>query len=148
MSTANKYNKLNLFNNIFKFLFLAFWIIFWFVGIILTDNKFNKLSSSLFIIYTSLCITYIVTYIAYMNYTKIYEDKIEILYKIVTLMSFIFSSYNYYMFSVSMFGFLLKLIFLIIYMYISIIKVHKYKLEEGVVGIIASTLMIFMLLRY
>lgn len=148
MSTANKYNKLNLFNNIFKFLFLAFWIIFWFVGIILTDNKFNKLSSSLFIIYTSLCITYIVTYIAYMNYTKIYEDKIEIFYKLVTLISFIFSSYNYYMFSVSIFGFLLKLIFLIIYMYISIIKVHKYKLEEGVVGIIASILMIFTLLRY
>ncbi|MBC6003759.1 hypothetical protein H8891_08085 [Paeniclostridium sp. NSJ-45] len=148
MSTANKYNKLNLFNNIFKFLFLAFWIIFWFVGIILTDNKFNKLSSSLFIIYTSLCITYIVTYIAYMNYTKIYEDKIEIFYKLVTLISFIFSSYTYYMFSVSIFGFLLKLIFLIIYMYISIIKVHKYKLEEGVVGIIASILMIFMLLRY
>lgn len=148
MSTANKYNKLNLFNNIFKFLFLAFWIIFWFVGIILTDNKFNKLSSSLFIIYTSLCITYIVTYIAYMNYTKIYEDKIEIFYKLVTLISFIFSSYTYYMFSVSLFGFLLKLILLIIYMYISIIKVHKYKLEEGVVGIIASILMIFMLLRY
>ncbi|SCI77600.1 Uncharacterised protein [uncultured Clostridium sp.] len=148
MSTANKYNKLNLFNNIFKFLFLAFWIIFWFVGIILTDNKFNKLSSSLFIIYTSLCITYIVTYIAYMNYTKIYEDKIEIFYKLVTLISFIFSSYTYYMFSVSIFGFLLKLILLIIYMYISIIKVHKYKLEEGVVGIIASILMIFMLLRY
>lgn len=148
MSTANKYNKLNLFNNIFKFLFLAFWIIFWFVGIILTDNKFNKLSSSLFIIYTSLCITYIVTYIAYMNYTKIYEDKIEIFYKLVTLISFIFSSYTYYMFSVSIFGFLLKLIFLIIYMYISIIKVHKYKLEEGVVGIIASILMIFTLLRY
>lgn len=148
MSTANKYNKLDLFNNIFKFLFLAFWIIFWFVGIILTDNKFNKLSSSLFIIYTSLCITYIVTYIAYMNYTKIYEDKIEIFYKLVTLISFIFSSYNYYMFSVSIFGFLLKLIFLIIYMYISIIKVHKYKLEEGVVGIIASILMIFTLLRY
>ncbi|XTR37159.1 hypothetical protein ACQQ2T_11380 [Paraclostridium tenue] len=148
MSTANKYNKLDLFNNIFKFLFLAFWIIFWFVGIILTDNKYNELSSSLFIIYTSLCITYIVTYIAYMNYTKIYEDKIEIFYKLVTLISFIFSSYTYYMFSVSIFGFLLKLIFLIIYMYISIIKVHKYKLEEGVVGIIASILMIFMLLRY
>lgn len=83
-----------------------------------------------------------------MNYTKIYEDKIEIFYKLVTLISFIFSSYTYYMFSVSIFGFLLKLIFLIIYMYISIIKVHKYKLEEGVVGIIASILMIFMLLRY
>ena len=83
-----------------------------------------------------------------MNYTKIYEDKIEIFYKLVTLISFIFSSYTYYMFSVSIFGFLLKLIFLIIYMYISIIKVHNYKLEEGVVGIIASILMIFMLLRY
>ncbi|GAA0861471.1 hypothetical protein GCM10008917_02930 [Paraclostridium tenue] len=89
-----------------------------------------------------------VTYMAYMNYIKVYENKIEIFYKIVTLISFIFSSYNYYMFSVSMFGFLLKLIFLIIYMSIPLIKVHKYKLEEGVVGIIASTLMIFMLLRY
>lgn len=148
MSTTNKSNKLNFFDTTFKLLFIAFWVIFWFIGIILTENKFNQLSSSLSYIYSSLSALFIVTYIGYMMHTKTYEDKIEIFYKVTTVLAFIFSSLSYYLFPLSIFWFFVKLIFLFIYMYISILKVYKYKLEEGVVGIICSALMIFMFIRY
>lgn len=148
MSTTNKSNKLNFFDTTFKLLFIAFWVIFWFIGIILTENKFNQLSSSLSYIYSSLSALFIVTYIGYMMHTKTYEDNIEIFYKVTTVLAFIFSSLSYYLFPLSIFWFFVKLIFLFIYMYISILKVYKYKLEEGVVGIICSALMIFMFIRY
>lgn len=148
MNIINKSNKLIFFNNVFKLLFVAFWIIFWFIGIILTENKFNQLSSSLSYIYSSCCILFIISYIGYMLYTKSYETKIEILYKITTILAFIFSSLSYYLFPLSIFWFFIKLLFLFVYMYVSAIKLHKYKSEEGVVGIICSALMIFMFIRY
>ncbi|KKY00259.1 hypothetical protein VN21_15115, partial [Paraclostridium benzoelyticum] len=77
-----------------------------------------------------------------------FEKKIEVFYKISTLLSFIFSTLSYYIFPISIMWFLIKLSLLFTYMYISILKVYKYKLEEGVVGILASALMLFMFLRY
>jgi hypothetical protein len=156
LSTTNKCNKLNLFDSIFKFLFIAFWIISWFLGFILTDNKYTELSTSIFILYSSLCLGYMITYLTYINHMKVYEEKIEILYKLITFLTFIISTYSYYIVPRSMFWLFIKVILLIIYMYISILKVHKYKLEkvhiyrfeEGVVGILSSILLIFMLLRY
>ncbi|MGL5640643.1 MAG: hypothetical protein ACRDDM_00160, partial [Paraclostridium sp.] len=94
MNTTNKSNKLIFFDTAFKLLFITFWVIFWFIGIILTENKFNQLSSSLSYIYSSLCALFIVTYIGYMMHTRIYEDKIEIFYKVTTVLAFIFSSLN------------------------------------------------------
>ncbi|CEP81428.1 hypothetical protein QJR30_13055 [Paraclostridium sordellii] len=148
MNSTNISNKLNLFNTLFKLIFVAFWIIFWFIGVILTDNKFNQLSTTLFISYSSICIIYIIAYLVYMKVTKVYENKIEIYYKLVTILSFVFSSYSYYILPLSMFWFLVKLSVLFFYMYISILKVYKYKMEEGVVGIIGAALMIFMFVRY
>lgn len=148
MSDLLKENKLNLFNNLFKFLFLMFWVMFWFIGIILTDYKFNKIAIYFFIAYSSVCIIYIISYVIYMKTSNNFEKKIEVFYKISTLLSFIFSTLSYYIFPISIMWFLIKLSLLFTYMYISILKVYKYKLEEGVVGILASALMLFMFLRY
>lgn len=148
MSYMCKNNKLNSFNNIFKFLFLVFWVMFWFIGIILTDYKFNKIAIYLFITYSSVCVLYIASYIIYMKVSNNREEKIEIYYKLATLLSFLFATLSYYIFPISILWFLVKLSFLFIYMYISILKVYKYKLEEGVVGMLASALMLFMFLRY
>ncbi|WGX75557.1 hypothetical protein QJS64_16565 [Paraclostridium bifermentans] len=148
MSDVLKENKLNLFNNLFKLLFLMFWVMFWFIGIILTDYKFNKIAIYFFISYSSVCIIYIISYVIYMKTSNNFEKKIEVFYKISTLLSFIFSTLSYYIFPISIMWFLIKLSLLFTYMYISILKVYKYKLEEGVVGILASALMLFMFLRY
>ncbi|MFR3498128.1 MAG: hypothetical protein ACLTT7_03780, partial [Paraclostridium bifermentans] len=101
-----------------------------------------------FIAYSSVCIIYIISYVIYMKASNNFEKKIEIFYKISTLLSFIFSTLSYYILPISIMWFLIKLSLLFTYMYISILKVYKYKLEEGVVGILASALMLFMFLRY
>ena len=148
MDTSFKKNKLNLFESLFKFLFIIFWVIFWFIGVILTDHKFDNLIIYIFLIYTFICITYIFSYLIYMKFKNEFEVKIEIFYKILTLLSFIFATLSYYILPLNVTFFFIKIILLFIYMYISILKVYKYKLEEGVVGIISSTLLIFMFLRY
>lgn len=148
MNVANKYNSVKLYDYIFRILFIMYWTIFWFIGVILTDNKFDHLATSICWSYIMICTLYMLTYLINIKCSKICESKIEIYYKIFTVITFIVSSYSYYIVPISIFWFLFKLILVCVYMYISIVKVSKYKLEEGVVGIINASLMIFMILRY
>ncbi len=148
MNTTYKHNSVKLYDYLFRVLFIMYWIIFWFIGIILTDNKFDNLSTSICWFYIILCTTYLLIYLFKIKYNKIYESKIEIFYKIFTIITFVISSYSYYIVPISIFWFLFKLTLVCVYMYISIVKVSKYKLEEGVVGIINASLILFMLIRY
>lgn len=148
MNTTDKYNSVKSYDYMFKILFIMYWSIFWFIGVILTDNKFDSLATSICWSYIILCTTYLLIYLINIKCNKIYESKIEIYYKMFTIITFVVSSYSYYIMPISIFWFLFKLILVCVYMYISIVKVSKYKLEEGVVGIMNASLMLFMLLRY
>lgn len=129
-------------DNYFKFLFLSFWPIIWYELIFVSD-PFIK-----FILVTLYCIValiYIVLIIFFKNNNK---KSITVYYRISTLIAFIFTLFSLLLFPTSLFFLSLKVIFVFIYLYLSYIKLFKYKIEEGIVGILASLLLLVIIFRY
>lgn len=132
----------NLFDNIFKILFIGFWSVFLFTTTISTNNNFSLI---LFSIYNIPLFLYIIIYPIVMLCFKINKEKIIIYYRLSTLITFIFTAFSFVMFPTNLTLLFIKLISIAIYMYLSAIKVYKYKIEEGVVGIMSSLLILVML---
>ena len=74
--------------------------------------------------------------------------SITLYYRISTLTAFIFTLFSLLLFPTSLFFLTLKVIFVFIYLYLSYIKLFKYKIEEGLVGILASLLLLVIMFRY
>lgn len=142
MNTAKENKLSNLFDNIFKFLFIGFWSVFLFTTTISTDSKISLI---LFSIYNVPLFLYIIIYPICMLYFKINTERIIVYYRLSTLIAFIFTAYSFVMFPTNLCLFFIKLVTIAIYMYLSSIKVYKYKMDEGVVGIMSSILILVML---
>lgn len=125
----------------FKFLVLLFWPIVWYN--VVSIPKFETVIF-MFGLFSILSIIYI-TIIIY-NF-KLFE-KITVLYRISTLIAFILFLCSYLIFSKSILLLSLKLIFIAIYFYISCLKNFKYKMNEGVVGILSAILLITITFSY
>lgn len=132
--------KTKFYDNFFKFLVLLFWPIMWFNPHLLPNYFFASL---LFIIYFTLSIIYLISFLYFkVRYKNV--ENIVMAYRFSTLLSFIFTLLSFLLFPKSLTLLFIKMIFLAIYLYYSCIKVFRHKIDEGVVGIL-SVLLIFVL---
>lgn len=132
------------FDNYFKLLTLLFWPIIWYKWVALS---IESIEITIFLLYCSLAIIFMVLYIFFAR--KNDETKyIVVLYRVSTLFAFISTLFSFVLFPKSYLWLYLKIIFVLIYFYCSCLKVYKYKIEEGVVGILSSLLLILITLLY
>lgn len=136
--------KEKFFDNYFKFLALFFWPIMWYKWIVISNGT---LENTLFTAYTIVAIIYI---ILYSRFIIKYKDitQIDFFYRISTLLAFMFTLFSFLIYPKSLFFLYLKIVFTGIYFYYSIVKTLKFKHEEGIVGIMASILLIVITLFY
>lgn len=128
--------------NYFKFLFLSFWPIIWYELIFVSDPFIKFILVSLYSIIT-------LVYILFMIFFKNnYLKSICKYYRASTLCAFIFTLFSLLLFPTSLLLLILKVIFIFIYLYFSYTKLFKYKIEEGLVGIIASLLLLVIMFLY
>ena len=128
-------------DNYFKFLFLSFWPIIWYELIFVSDPLIKSILVTLYCILTLI-------YIPLVIFFKDNIKSITLYYRISTLTAFIFTLFSSLLFPTSLFFLTLKVIFVFIYLYLSYIKLFKYKIEEGLVGILASLLLLVIMFRY
>ena len=129
-------------DNYFKLLFLSFWPIIWYELIFVYDPFIKFILVSLYSIIT-------LVYILFMIFLKNNNLKsICKYYRISTLCAFIFTLFSLLLFPTSLLLLILKVIFIFIYLYFSYTKLFKYKIEEGLVGIIASLLLLVIMFLY
>lgn len=128
-------------DDFFKFLILLFWPIVWYNYVAISKIEIEIF---MFISFTLLSIIYI--FLICYNFKKL--EKIVILYRISTLFAFISFLCSYLLFSKNIILLFLKFIFIFIYFYISCIKNFKYKMDEGVVGILSALLLITITFSY
>ena len=129
-------------DNYFKFLFLSFLPIIWYELIFVSDPVIKSILVALYCIATLIYIPLII----FFNDNNI--KSITLYYRISTLTAFIFTLFSLLLFPTSLFFLTLKVIFVFIYLYLSYIKLFKYKIEEGLVGILASLLLLVIMFRY
>lgn len=130
-----------LIDNYFKFLFLSFWPIIWYELIFVSDPFIKS------ILVTFYCIATLI-YIPLIIFFKDNIKSITLYYRITTLTAFIFTLFSLLLFPTSLLFLALKIIFVFIYLYLSYIKLFKYKIEEGLVGILASLLLLVIMFKY
>lgn len=129
-----------LIDNYFKFLFLSFWPIIWYELVFVSD-PFIK-----FTLVTLYCIITL-TYILIIMFFKKNIESITIYYRISTLTAFISTLFSL-IYPTNLLFLSFKVIFIFIYLYISYTKLFRYKIEEGLVGILASLLLLIIMFRY
>ena len=127
----------------FRFLFILFWIIIWYKWVVLSNANIEILLVSSFIILSILYLTLL--YI----FSKKYDEKnITIYYRTTVIISFIFSLISFVLLPTNLIFLNLKSIFIILCMYTSYKMLFKYKIEEGLVGIISSILLLVITFLY
>ncbi len=134
-------NNTKFIDDFFKFLTLLFWPIVWYNSVVIP-----KLQTEI-IMFTSFTLLSII-YIFLILYNLKKFPKIVTLYRVSTLVTFILFLCSYLLFSKSMLLLSIKFIFILIYFYISVIKNFKYKMNEGVVGILSALLLITITFSY
>ncbi len=132
-----------LLDNFFRVLTLFFWSIVWYKWVAISIEYIELTLCTLF---SLLSLLYII--LISLSYKKNTISKIDLLYKISTLIAFISTLFSFVLFSKSYFYLYLKIFFVLIYFYCSCIKVYKYNKDEGIVGILASLLLIVLTLLY
>ncbi len=128
-------------DNYFKFLFLSFWPIIWYELIFVSDPFIKSILVALYCIATLI-------YIPLIIFFKDNIKSITLYYRISTLNAFIFTLFILLLFPTSLLFLALKVIFVFIYLYLSYTKLFKYKIEEGLVGVLASLLLLVIMFRY
>ena len=128
-------------DNYFKFLFLSFWPIIWYELIFVSDPFIKSILVALYCIATLI-------YIPLIIFFKDNIKSITLYYRISTLNAFIFTLFSLLLFPTSLLFLALKVIFVFIYLYLSYTKLFKYKIEEGLVGVLASLLLLVIMFRY
>ena len=129
-------------DNYFKFLFLSFCPRILYELIFVSDPFIKSILVALYCIATLIYIPLII----FFNDNNI--KSITLYYRISTLTAFIFTLFSLLLFPTNLFFLTLKVIFVFIYLYLSYIKLFKYKIEEGLVGILASLLLLVIMFRY
>lgn len=134
----------NFLDKFFKVLVLLFWPIIWFKWQLLADDF---ITISLFTIYLSLSIVYLIL-LTYSNKRYKNIEKIVFLYRLSTLSAFLFTLLSFLLFPKNLFLLFLKMVFILIYFYCSFIKVYKYHIDEGVVGVLSALLLTTIAILY
>jgi hypothetical protein len=134
-------NNTKFIDDCFKFLTLLFWPIVWYNSVVIPKFQTEII---MFTSFTLLSVIYI--FLILYNLKKF--PKIVNLYRVSTLVTFILFLCSYLLFSKSMLLLSLKFIFILIYFYISFIKNFKYKMNEGVVGMLSALLLITITFSY
>ena len=129
-----------LIDNYFKFLFLSFWPIIWYELVFVSD-PFIK--STLVTLYCVITLTYILIIMFFKKNIK----SLTQYYRISTLTAFISTLFSL-IYPTNLLFLSFKVIFIFMYLYISYTKLFKYKIEEGLVGILASLLLLVIMFRY
>ena len=129
-----------LIDNYFKFLFLSFWPIIWYELVFVSD-PFIK--STLVTLYCVITLTYILIIMFFNKNIK----SLTLYYRISTLTAFISTLFSL-IYPTNLLFLSFKVIFIFMYLYISCTRVSKYKIEEGLVGILASLLLLVIMFRY
>ncbi len=126
----------------FKFLFLSFWPIIWYELVVVSDPLVKSVLVTTYCIFTSI-------YILLMIFFKENNLKtITLYYRVSVLLSFIFTLFSLLLFPTSIPLLLLKIVFIFICLYFSYTKLFKYKIEEGLVGMISSLLLLAITFLY
>lgn len=128
-------------DNYFKLLFLCFWPIIWYELIFVSDPFIKSILVTLYCIATLI-------YIPLIIFFKDNIKSIILYYRISTVITFIFTLFSLLLFPTSILFLVLKTIFVFIYLYLSYTKLFKYKIEEGLVGVLASLLLLVIMFRY
>lgn len=138
-------NTEKFYDNYFKFLVLIFWPIIWYKKVAISDHR---LELSMITVFGVLATFYIISFLIFYinNNSKI--KSIVALYRVSILLSFIFTLFSFLIFDTSILWLCIKIIFILICLYISFIKVFKYKIEEGLVGVLSSLLLLALTLLY
>ena len=134
--------NIEFFDKYFKFLFLSFWAMVWYELVFVSDTFIKTILVSTYCIFTSIYIFSIL----FMKKDTIKD--ITLYYRISILCSFISTLFSLLLFSTSIFFLITKLIFILICLYFSYTKLFKYKIEEGLVGILSSTLLLVITFYY
>lgn len=129
-----------LIDNYFKFLFLSFWPIIWYELVFVSDPFIKSTLVTLYCVIT-------LTYILIIMFFKKNIESITIYYRISTLTAFISTLFSL-IYPTNLLFLSFKVIFIFMYLYISYTKLFKYKIEEGLVGILASLLLLVIMFRY
>lgn len=138
-------NSKNFYDNFFKFLVLIFWPIIWYKRVAISSHTIELL---MIIAFGFLSTFYIISIVIYYIKNKSNINSIVILYRISLLLSFLFTLFSFLIFTTSIFWLCIKVIFILICLYISSIKLLKYKIDEGLVGILSSILLLAITLLY
>ena len=134
--------NIEFFDKYFKFLFLSFWAMVWYELVFVSDTFIKTILVSTYCIFTSIYIFFI------LFIKKDTIKNITLYYRISILCSFISTLFSLLLFSTSIFFLITKLIFILIGLYFSYTKLFKYKIEEGLVGILSSTLLLVITFYY
>ena len=134
--------NIEFFEKYFKFLFLSFWAMVWYELVFVSDTFIKTILVSTYCIFTSIYIFFI------LFIKKDTIKNITLYYRISILCSFISTLFSLLLFSTSIFFLITKLIFILICLYFSYTKLFKYKIEEGLVGILSSTLLLVITFYY
>ena len=137
-------NRTNFFDNYFKFLVLLFWPLIWYKWVIISDFIIDLVLVSIFCV---LAIIYVILYLLDFN-QKPKLDNIVHFYRISLLLAFISTLFSFILFPTNIFLLLLKAVFIIICFYYSCIKVFKYKIDEGLIGILSCILLLAITFLY
>ena len=134
--------NIEFFDKYFKFLFLSFWAMVWYELVFVSDTFIKTILVSTYCIFTSIYIFFI------LFIKKDTIKNITLYYRISILCSFISTLFSLLLFSTSIFFLITKLIFILICLYFSYTKLFKYNIEEGLVGILSSTLLLVITFYY
>ena len=134
--------NIEFFDKYFKFLFLSFWAMVWYELVFVSDTFIKTILVSTYCIFTSIYIFFIL----FMKKDTI--KNITLYYRISILCSFVSTLFSLLLFSTSIFFLITKLIFILICLYFSYTKLFKYKIEEGLVGILSSILLLVITFYY
>ena len=129
-----------LIDNYFKFLFFVFLANNWYELVFVSD-PFIK--STLVTLYCVITLTYILIIMFFNKNIK----SLTLYYRISTLTAFISTLFSL-IYPTNLLFLSFKVIFIFMYLYISYTKLFKYKIEEGLVGILASLLLLVIMFRY
>lgn len=137
-------NSSNFFDNYFKILVLLFWPMIWYKWTIISTYTIDLVLVAGFCV---LAIIYILLFLYFFhNHPEV--ENIILVYRISTLLAFTSTLFSFLLYPTSVSLLLIKMIFIGICFYYSCIKVFKYKIEEGLVGILSCLLLLAITLLY
>lgn len=137
-------NSSKFFDNYFKVLVLLFWPMIWYKWTIISDYEVDL------ILVITFCVLSIIFLLVFLHFYHKHPEveNIVLIYRITMLLAFTSTLFSFILFPKSVSLLLIKMIFIGICFYYSCIKVFKYKMEEGLVGILSCLLLLAITLLY